>query len=225
MSRWDAVLLDVGGVFVVPSPTVLRPVLGVDADDEAFVRAHYAAVAALDAFGHDGWLAYYATYAAQVGVPVSRLRSVLPAMRVAFRADARVTWSHIRPDSVEGLKTLAATEISVAIVSNSDGTVEELLRETGICQVGDGDGTCVAVVIDSHVVGVAKPDPSIFRHALDVLGVEPDRCLYLGDTVCADVAGARAAGLHPVHLDPYDFCGADDHDHVRSVGEVASLLR
>jgi putative hydrolase of the HAD superfamily len=219
------VLLDVGGVFVVPSPAVLRPVLGVDAGDEVFVRAHYAAVAALDAFGTEGWLAYFASYAHHAGVPVSRMRAVLPALRAAFRADARITWSHIRPESVEGLRALAATEIPVAIVSNSDGTVEKLLRETGICQVGEGAGTCVAVVIDSHVVGVAKPDPSIFSHALDVLGVPADRCLYVGDTVCADVAGARAAGLHPVHLDPYDFCAADDHDHVASVGEVTSLLR
>lgn len=224
MSGWAAVLIDVGGVFVVPHPHVLRPVVGVDAPDEAFVRAHYAGTASLDAFGPNGWTAYCATYAHEVGVPVRQLRSVLPALRKAFQVDARTLWSYVRHDSVAGLKALAATELPVAIVSNSDGTVEQLLRDEGICQVGDGDGTCVEVVIDSHVVGVAKPDPAIFTHALDVVGLPPERCLYLGDTVSADVDGARAAGLHPVHLDPYGFCNDATHDHVAAVGNLVELL-
>jgi FMN phosphatase YigB (HAD superfamily) len=44
--------------------------------------------------------------------------------------------------------------------------------------------------------------------------------VYVGDTVFFDVAGARAAGLAPVHVDPYHFCPLDDHPHIASIGDL-----
>ena len=69
------------------------------------------------------------------------------------------------------------------------------------------------------MVGVAKPDPEIFRLALDALGVPAGGAvLHVGDSLRYDVAGALAAGLQPVHMDPYGFCPAPDgHPHVRSL--------
>jgi putative hydrolase of the HAD superfamily len=81
----------------------------------------------------------------------------------------------------------------------------------------------VGAVIDSHVVGIEKPDPRIFRFALDALDVAPDRSLYVGDTVRFDVKGALAAGLQPVHVDPYHFC-AGAHGHVASLAELTDWL-
>ncbi|MBC3844494.1 hypothetical protein GXW82_43210 [Streptacidiphilus sp. 4-A2] len=68
------------------------------------------------------------------------------------------------------LSRLAASGVSVAVVSNSDGTIEETLGSLGLCQVGPGRGVPVAGIIDSHVLGVEKPDPEIYRTALDVCG-------------------------------------------------------
>ena len=60
-------------------------------------------------------------------------------------------------------------------------------------------------VVDSHVVGVAKPDPAIFAHAaVHFPGITPECIAYVGDSVTLDVGGARAAGLHPILVDPYD---------------------
>ncbi|HEY6310859.1 MAG TPA: HAD family hydrolase [Streptosporangiaceae bacterium] len=87
-------------------------------------------------------------------------------------------------------------------------------------------GVPVGVVVDSAVAGVAKPDPAIFRIALDALGVPPSRTvLHVGDSLRFDVAGALAAGLQPVHLDPYGFCPAPDgHPHIRALAELAGML-
>jgi putative hydrolase of the HAD superfamily len=81
-------------------------------------------------------------------------------------------------------------------------------------------------VVDSAVVGVAKPDPAIFGIALDALGVPASRTvLYVGDSLRYDVAGAVAAGLQPVHLDPYGLCPLPSgHPHVRSLAELARTL-
>ena len=113
----------------------------------------------------------------------------------------------------------------MGIVSNADGTIEEQLRRNEICQVGEGLGVPVLAIVDSHVVGIAKPAAEIFRHALEPLDVSPSSAIYVGDTVRYDVRGARAAGLRPVHFDPFDLCvERADHDHVRQLSEVEPLL-
>jgi putative hydrolase of the HAD superfamily len=96
-----------------------------------------------------------------------------------------------------------------------------------ICGVGSDDGEVaeVAIVVDSHVVGIEKPDPRIFTIALDALGIDATDAVYVGDTVFFDVEGARAAGLLPVHVDPYRFCPLDDHEHTASLPDFGARLR
>jgi putative hydrolase of the HAD superfamily len=93
-----------------------------------------------------------------------------------------------------------------------------------VCQVGPGPGVEVRIVVDSHIVGVRKPDAAIFTPALEAVGAAPDRVIYVGDTVKNDVAGARAAGLHPVHLDPYDLYPGAEHDRIRGLAELVEHL-
>ena len=81
------------------------------------------------------------------------------------------------------------------MVSNSDGRVAEALEAAGLRAYFD-------VVVDSALVGVEKPDPAIFRAALDVLGVPPEEALYVGDLYEVDVLGANAAGIPAVLLVP-----------------------
>jgi putative hydrolase of the HAD superfamily len=231
----DAVVFDVGGVFVLPNPAVLRPALealgaGPSGDDADFHRAHYAATAALDAAARAGldrsdrWAAYLRTYAAEAtgggDVPADRFEP-------AWQRPAIEVWSWVQRPAVAALARLAATGMPVAIVSNADGTVEELLRRSRVAQVGPGDGVEVLHIVDSHVVGVEKPDPATFAPALAALaerGVAPERCVYLGDTAAADVVGARAAGMHPVQLDPHGTCEPDGHDLVPSVDALVDAV-
>ena len=83
------------------------------------------------------------------------------------------------------------------------------------------------MVIDSAVVGVAKPDPRIFTLALDALGLpDADRgtVVHVGDSLRYDVTGALAAGVRPLHLDPYGFCPAPDgHEHLRRLSDLIPL--
>ena len=82
------------------------------------------------------------------------------------------------------------------MVSNSDGRAERHLENAG---VREG----IEFVVDSHRVGVEKPDPRIFAIALERLGTAPERALYVGDIRSVDETGARAAGLHFVLIDPW----------------------
>jgi FMN phosphatase YigB (HAD superfamily) len=109
----------------------------------------------------------------------------------------------------------------MGVVSNASGQIEEVLRRGAICQVGEGDGVPVRTVIDSHVVGVAKPDPRIFDPALVHFGeISRHRIAYVGDSVTMDIGGARAAGLFPVLLDPYDDHAGADFERITSLAEL-----
>ena len=228
----EAVFLDVGGVFHLPDPAIVGPALvraGVteSLDVDVLDRAHYAGARALAVWPerdvHAGvWAAYEQAYALEAGVPPDRLEDAIADLDLAFAEPG--VWGRLAPGSLDGLAALAATGVALAIVSNSDGTLEDRLRREGICQVGPGAGVPMAVVIDSDAVGVAKPDPAIFHLALRATGVAPDRALHIGDTVGADVEGARAAGVRPVHLDPYGFCTDGSHPHVRDLRSVAEAL-
>lgn len=221
----EAVLLDVGGVFVLPHPDKVVPALEIDLDEQGAARAHHAGVAAMDALDRGDMGAYLTAYALEAGVPTARLRVALAALSSAFHAEADAkVWSWVVADAVGALRRLAATGVGLAVVSNSDGTVEGLLRDNAICQVGDGAGTPVAAVVDSSAVGCQKPDPAIFGRALEAVGVEAASAVHVGDTVHADVAGARAAGLRAVHLDPFGFCPLHDHAHAASLGQLVQLV-
>jgi putative hydrolase of the HAD superfamily len=82
----------------------------------------------------------------------------------------------------------------------------------------------VECVIDSGAVGVSKPDPRIFRIALEAMQLAPDEAWYVGDTPAIDVVGARAAGLVPIVMDPYRLQDGADYVRVRSLSELAALL-
>ena len=219
-ARFDAVLLDAGGVLVLPDPLVLGPLLayyGGDPSVDAHHRAHHAAMAAKSAAGADEvtWGPYDEAYVDAVGVdPADRAEAAMVLGRTRFHA----TWRWVIPESRAALDRLAAGGVPLGVVSNASGQIESMLARS-ICQVGPGDHVDVRVIVDSEVVGVAKPDPAIFDHALGALpGVERSRIAYVGDSVVMDVGGAAAAGLHPLLLDPFGH-----HAHLEGVERLASL--
>jgi putative hydrolase of the HAD superfamily len=173
------------------------------------------------------WREYLVGYLTACGVAEDRCRDLAADVAEATKGHA---WTHVGTGAMAGLRALAALGLPMGIVSNSDGTVEAELRRLGVCYAEDGQepqkGVKVGVVIDSAAVGVAKPDPAIFGLALDALGVPASgTVLHVGDSLRYDVAGALAAGLQPVHLDPNGFCpDPDGHPHVRALAELATLI-
>jgi putative hydrolase of the HAD superfamily len=163
--------------------------------------------------------AYGRAFCDALGVGEARLPDALRALsELAERSRSGVIlWSEPAPNALRTIVALARAQIPVVVVTNSDGHARENLRDAAICQTSTGPGAAVSDVIDSGVVGSAKPDAEIFRVALRRAEVPPDRVVHVGDTVGADVVGARAAGITPIHLDPNRACRAADHRHMRSL--------
>ncbi|WUI03946.1 HAD family hydrolase [Spirillospora sp. NBC_00431] len=223
----EAVLLDAGGVLVMPSPDLTLPVVraaGADPDEVVLDRAHFLATAATDANPPRDRMLYMRTYAWACGVAAERVDATAVELGALFNGH-NFTMRSPRA-TPEVLKALSALPVAMAVVSNSIGLVAEQLRDAKVCQVGPGPGLSVEFVIDSALVGVAKPDPAIFRLAFDRLNVSPRRVVYVGDTARIDVDGAHAAGMRSLHLDPYGDCPdpAGHHEHLRGLLELADRL-
>jgi FMN phosphatase YigB (HAD superfamily) len=102
----------------------------------------------------------------------------------------------------------------VGVISNSNGSVRLALERAGLA--GELD-----FVIDSSVVGVAKPDPRIFGLGLLAAGARAGETVYVGDSYFADVVGARRAGLGAVLFDPGRLWG--DRDCAVATGLCAAV--
>ena len=220
----DAVLVDAGGVLLVPDPGAVRRALaqfGVEPDDETCLRAHYLSMREVDRIGPGDWPTVDRCFARAVGVPEERNEAAVPFVDSIYMGEK---WAPAA-GAAEALVALQGADVPIAVVSNAGGTMEHQLLTHEVCSVDGTTHARVAIVVDSEVVGVEKPDPKIFSFALDALGVAADRCIYVGDTVAFDVVGARAAGLWPIHIDPYGFCpDRDDHPHAVSLAEVAQAV-
>jgi putative hydrolase of the HAD superfamily len=80
------------------------------------------------------------------------------------------------------------------------------------------------VILDSQVEGVEKPDPRLFRLALERLGEPAEAALHVGDFYNVDVVGARAAGIRPILVDEAGLYPEADCPRVQSLAELAAHL-
>ena len=226
-----AVLLDAGGVFVLPDPD---RILGAftraecSVPREVLADAHYRAAARfgihldVEACWTEAWLEYLQTYVDECGVPQDRRDEAHRHLDSEF-ADAAL-WVEPVPGSREGLQALADAGVRLGIVSNADGMMGPRLAQLELCQVGPGVGVDIECVVDSGNVGGMKPDPRIFQAAIDLLGLEPDQVWYVGDMPAIDVVGARRAGIRPYLMDPLGLHLDAGYERISSLAALAELI-
>jgi HAD superfamily hydrolase (TIGR01509 family) len=202
-TRFRTAFLDAGGVLVNPnwaraSAMLARHGVLVDAADMARVEPvvkHQldvppAAVARTDA--QRGFV-FFELILTAAGVQLSAATAAAFAELKAFH-DTENTWDIIADGAEASLRRLRAAGLRTVVVSNANGTVRRSFARVGLDRHLD-------VVLDSHEEGVEKPDPRLFRIALDRAGADPASTIHCGDIYQIDVVGARAAGLPAVLLD------------------------
>ncbi len=212
--RYPFVLLDAGETLFGPRESfgavyrrVLAP-LGLDLSASAFEAAVRESWRELDRIvprgtdryayfpgGEDGYWLRFARGAIEratgEAVEDGFVESVLERLREAFRE--RGAW-HVYPDVRPALLLVRLAGARLAVVSNWDSRLPHLLDLLDLDDLFDA-------VVYSHLVGVEKPDPRIFRDALDAVGGEPERALHVGDVPELDLEGARAAGIDALLVD------------------------
>jgi putative hydrolase of the HAD superfamily len=217
------ILFDAGGTLVFPNFSRIAAELvaeGVPADGHTLERADARVRFAMDrpeviASTTDGdrFRRYFDGLAAAVGL--SRVPDAVFARLDAYHRLHNL-WEDVQAHVPAALERLRG-RYRMAVVSNANGTVRAKLERLNLAHYFE-------LIVDSHEEGVEKPDPRLFRVALDRMGVAPAQAAYVGDLYHVDVAGAHAAGLRPFLLDPFDLYGALPVTRVRELGELESCL-
>jgi len=122
------------------------------------------------------------------------------------------------PDVLPTLDALQERGLRLAVVSNWDYELPVEFERLGVAERFEA----VAV---SASLGVGKPDPAIFRWALERLGAGPEEALHCGDHPEKDCAGARAAGIEALLLDRDDRHPDAPCPRIRTLAELPALLR
>lgn len=121
------------------------------------------------------------------------------------------------PESLEVLSAIRGRGVSLGVISNASHGILGDIERNGLAPFFEH-------VTYSQAVGAAKPDPRIFRAALEKFRVEPERTWHVGDSVPADVEGARASGLTPILVDRARKHDGADFAVVHDLREVVRLL-
>jgi putative hydrolase of the HAD superfamily len=218
-SRIKAILFDAGQTFLFPDFPFLKNLLaeyGVAADILLLQKG--AALAREKIFRYrekENWKDYLTFWMQYAGAPEPALPEILT--RIHERHKREHLWSWPDPAATEVFGTLKNLGYRLGVISNSDGSIASSMKKLGFEPFFD-------CMIDSHVVGVEKPESRIFEIALQLLGLPAERCAYVGDNYDRDVIGARRAGLVPILIDPFDVVAERDVARIKSLGELAEIF-
>lgn len=127
------------------------------------------------------------------------------------------SFNHLFPNTVEVLDYLRPN-YKLHIITNGFQEIQgKKLRNSGIYDYFDQ-------IIDSEMAGVKKPNPIIFKLALEKAKVEPYRSLMIGDSLEADILGAKAVGLHTLHFNAHREKEHTEAPIIYNLREIKSLL-
>lgn len=120
-----------------------------------------------------------------------------------------------------GILARLARKYRLGVVSNFCGNVDVILRDYGLADH-------LSVIVDSALVGVGKPDPAVFRIALERIGAQAGETVFVGDNLERDIRPAKALGMGTVWLraagDPPLPVPPEADRVIRSLTELEGVL-
>ncbi len=155
---------------------------------------------------------YFAALLQYLGVETSLAAQLLSTLETTHRREN--LWRTMLPSTPNILAQLRERGLSLGVVSNADGRIASILERCGIAHF-------FQVIVDSHEVGIEKPDPRIFNFALTKAQARPEQTLYVGDIYSIDVIGAERAGIHPVLIESVGYSAPEK---CKKISHLRALL-
>jgi putative hydrolase of the HAD superfamily len=134
-----------------------------------------------------------------------------------FAYFARPASWELYPEAIETLRALRERGLELAVVSNFDSRLRNILEGLGAASWFDG-------VFVSSAVGYAKPDRRIFDFVIKSRQLVATNVLHVGDSVTNDIGGATSAGVKAILVDRKGAHEADTIPRVASLNEILAYL-
>jgi len=161
---------------------------------------------------HSFWWMFYSQLLSEIGLKDDAICDQLVA-----GIQNSGNWDTIRPGTAEQLHEIGE-RYRVAVISNADGKIEDVLRRCGIAD-------CFRTITDSGLVGYEKPHAEIFRQALKSMNAAREESLYVGDVYSVDYLGATGAGMQALLMDVPGAYRDKGVPRVESLAELQMVLQ
>jgi putative hydrolase of the HAD superfamily len=223
--RLRAVLFDVDFTLAKPGPDLgpegyrsLGARFGLELDPARYAQARAAAVANLKRhpeLEHDEeiWVAFTEEIVRGMGGGGEGGRAHTCAVEMTRRWERSENFE-LYEDALPTLDELRRHDLKLGLVSNTGRDLEAFVRHHALE---------VDAAVSSRVHGKTKPDPSIFRAALELLFVAAEEAAMVGDSEEDDVQGALAIGMRALLLDREGRYPEADHS-LRDLRELPAAL-
>ncbi len=157
------------------------------------------------------------TLLADMGQPSLSEEQMSRALRQLY-AVSQAHWQ-AEEDALPTLDSLQAAGYRMGIISNAsdDADVQTLVDKGGLRSYMD-------FVLSSAACGIRKPNPLIFQTGLAAWGFAPGEVAMVGDTLGADILGARNAGLYSIWITRRADKAAN-RDHAETIQPDATIRR
>ncbi len=123
----------------------------------------------------------------------------------------------VYPETARALQALAARGLRLAVISNWDRRLPQILRSLNLYEI-------FSTVTVSSIEGREKPAPEIFHGTVDRLEVTPSETLHVGDSPLEDYGGAENAGLGAALIDRHGLFAGEPYRRISSLDEILTLL-
>ena len=141
----------------------------------------------------DRHIPYFSRVLELAGIPVDFTADCARILLEEHKS--RILWRTVPDYARRTVEELYKRGYILGVISNTDGRLKSLLDSVELTRY-------FRCIVDSAVEGVEKPDPEIFKRALEAVGQDAGHCIYVGDIYAIDIEGARRAGLTGVLIDP-----------------------
>jgi putative hydrolase of the HAD superfamily len=142
-------------------------------------------------------------------------KEVREKIKKTFAAATYVLYEDVIPT----VRSLKEKGYILGLVTNLREDINIYIRRLGL-------EPYLQFAVTSEQIGFPKPDPRIFRAALEKAGVEAKEAVFVGDQYLIDVVGARSAGIQPILIDRCDlYPDVTDCPRIRTLPEVEKYIK
>jgi len=127
------------------------------------------------------------------------------------------TFNHLFPNTIEILEYLKQN-YELHIITNGFSEIQNRkLKKSNIHSYFNQ-------IISSETASVKKPNPIIFKKALELANTIPEKSIMIGDSIEADILGAKSVGFHVLHFNAHKESKHQFCDMISDLNEIKNYL-
>ncbi len=140
-----------------------------------------------------------------------------PLLEDLYAAFCEASVWKVFPETMSTLENLATRGIRLAVISNWDRRLPDILRSLEIFEIFE-------TVTVSSIEGVEKPSSEIFHRTIERMGISADEVIHVGDSPLEDYAGAETAGLGAALIDRHGLFPDEPYRKISSLDEILAIV-